>query len=176
MTHWRTGDFRQCVLCRQYGLRNAGCAGKMAAYAPERVTTMALILVVEDDKINAKLFDVVFRRLGGYDVIVTEDATEAIDVARSGAVDLIMMDVSLTNTQYQGEPVDGLDLTRILKADDSTRGIPVVLTTAHAMRGDRERFLSESGADEYVSKPIEDNQMLVALVKSMIERSQTQAA
>ncbi len=51
------------------------------------------------------------------------------------------MDVSLTNSRYQGEPVDGLQLTRMLKGDPETAHLPVLLVTAHAMQGDRERFL-----------------------------------
>ncbi len=129
---------------------------------------MARILVVEDDKINAKLFDLVLTRVGGFTVTVTEDAGEVVDLARKGQVDLILMDVSLSNSEYEGVPVDGIDLTRILKQDARTSSIPVVLTTAHALRGDRERFLQQSGADGYVAKPIEDNRALVSLVQELL--------
>lgn len=130
---------------------------------------MARILVVEDDSINAKLFELVLQRVGRHQVTVTEDAGEVVHAAGSGEVDLIMMDVSLSNTHFEGRAVDGLDLTRILKANAETAGVPIVLTTAHAMRGDRERFLRESGADDYISKPIEDNHQLVALVQNLLD-------
>ncbi|BCW99423.1 MAG: response regulator [Armatimonadota bacterium] len=135
---------------------------------------MANILVVEDDKINAKLFELVLTRVGGFAVTVTEDADEVIRIASEGQADLILMDVSLSNTEYEGVPVDGIELTRILKQDARTSSIPVVLTTAHALRGDRERFLQQSGADGYVSKPIEDNRALVSLVQGLLNSSEAQ--
>ncbi len=103
---------------------------------------MANILVVEDDKINAKLFELVLTRVGGFAVTVTEDADEVIRIASEGQADLILMDVSLSNTEYEGVPVDGIELTRILKQDARTSSIPVVLTTAHALRGDGSVFSS----------------------------------
>lgn len=136
---------------------------------------MAHILVVEDDKTNAKLFELVLKRVGGFDVTVTEDAGEVMRSAHEGGIDLILMDVSLSNTRYGGEPVDGLDLSKMLKSDKATSEIPVILTTAHAMRGDRERFLNQSGADDYISKPIEDNRVLVALVRRLIGEEQAAA-
>jgi CheY-like chemotaxis protein len=135
---------------------------------------MASILVVEDDKINAKLFELVLSRVGGFSVKVTEDASEVIRIAAEGKADLILMDVSLSNTEYDGVPVDGIDLTRLLKQDARTSSIPVVLTTAHALRGDRERFLEESGADGYISKPIEDNRALVAMVRELLNAGEQQ--
>jgi len=149
----------------------------LPAGARQQEREMPHILVVEDDPTNAKLFELVLKRVGGFEVTVTEDAEEVIRIARDGNVDLVMMDVSLSNTQYQGEPVDGLDLTRILKSDEHTGWLPIIVTTAHAMRGDRERFLDASGADDYVSKPIEDNHALVALVHRLLDaRSLASAA
>jgi CheY-like chemotaxis protein len=52
--------------------------------------------------------------------------------------------------------VDGIFITRLLKADPATAGIPVILATAHAMTGDRERFMAETGAEHYLAKPIHD--------------------
>lgn len=130
---------------------------------------MAHILVVEDDRANAKLFELVLKRVGGFEVTVTEDATEVVETATGGLTDIIMMDVSLSNTEYQGRLVDGVDLCHVLKADERTRHIPIIVTTAHAMRGDRERFLQESGADDYISKPIEDNQALIAMVSRLLD-------
>lgn len=129
---------------------------------------MQHIIVVEDDAANARLLEVILQRAGGFQVTVTEDAAFVVEAARNGEVDLVVMDVSLSNSEYQGELVDGLDLSRILKCDPATRHIPIILTTAHAMRGDRERFLGLSGADEYIPKPIEDNQALVALIRAII--------
>jgi CheY-like chemotaxis protein len=61
--------------------------------------------------------------------------------------------------------VSGVDLCRRLKSDPATVGVPVVLATAHAMRGDAESLIAESGADDYVAKPIVDHAAFVDLVR-----------
>jgi two-component system, cell cycle response regulator DivK len=126
------------------------------------------ILVVEDDAMNAKLFHLILTRRAGFQVEVTEDPERVLADARSGRVDLIIMDVSLSNSRIQGVAVDGLEITRRLKADPVARKVPVLLATAHAMKGSRERFLAESGADEYVSKPIMSGDDLVMRIRALI--------
>jgi CheY-like chemotaxis protein len=78
------------------------------------------------------------------------------------------MDISLSRTIYQGRKVDGIFITKMLKADPATAGIPVMLATAHAMSGDRERFLAETGAEHYLSKPIHDPDHFLAEVKKVL--------
>ena len=58
--------------------------------------------------------------------------------------------------------------SRLLKSDPTTQRIPVLLVTAHAMRGDRERFLEESGADDYISEPIPSYRILVEKVNDLL--------
>ena len=130
---------------------------------------MSRIVIVEDDKMNAKLFEVVLRRRGGFDVKITEDVEELMRLASQGLVDLVIMDVSLPNCRFEGKAVDGLTITRKLKQNPQTAEIPVILATAHAMHGDRERFLELSAADDYISKPIMDQAGLVEKVKSFIQ-------
>jgi CheY-like chemotaxis protein len=67
--------------------------------------------------------------------------------------------------------VDGLVLSRLIKDDPATAHIPVLLATAHAMEGDRERFLTASGADDYLQKPIYDPAVLVEKVNSVLNKS-----
>ena len=107
---------------------------------------MSVILLVEDNEMN---WDMLSRRLGrkGYQVVVATDGQQGLDMARSEAPDLILMDMSLP-------VVDGWEATRQLKAAPETRSIPVIALTAHAMAGDREMAL-EAGADDYDTKPIE---------------------
>ena len=76
-------------------------------------------------------------------------------MARAGA-DAIVMDVSLSDATHEGVPMSGVEICKILKGDPRTATIPVILATAHAMRGDDQKLLEESGADDYVSKPILD--------------------
>jgi CheY-like chemotaxis protein len=82
---------------------------------------------------------------------------------------LVLMDVSLRATQWQGRPIDGIELARLLKQRTPTR-LPVILATAHAMTGDRERLLAASGADAYLQKPVYDARELVEMVQQLISQ------
>ena len=92
--------------------------------------------------------------------------------ARDSATVAVLVDISLRNTQLNGRHVDGLTLGRILKADEHASSVPVILATAHAMAGDRERFLRESGADAFIRKPIADPAELLSLVADLVSRRQ----
>ena len=125
---------------------------------------MIRVLVVEDDQYNALLFRKLLERRGGCTVIVTESAEEIFNHVRSGAIDLVIMDVSLANTTWEGAPANGIELTQMLKREAATQSIPVLLATAHAMRGDAEAFVRDSCADGYVSKPILDHAAFIEQV------------
>ncbi len=127
------------------------------------------ILLVEDDPINVKFIKVVLAKKGGFEVIHTEDVPEILEIARAGDLAAIIMDVSLTRSTWEGQKVDGLAITKLLKADEACRAIPVLLATAHAMYGDREKFLQETGAEGYFPKPIHDPDAFVAAVRAVIE-------
>ncbi|MDV3352998.1 response regulator [Leptolyngbyaceae cyanobacterium CCMR0082] len=129
---------------------------------------MKTVLIVEDDMINARVFSKILTKRGGLAVKHTENVDEVIQIAESGEIDVILMDVSLSHSVYQGKPVDGIRITQMLKANSSTAALPIILVTAHAMDGDRENFLQQSGADGYISKPIVDHQKFVDDVKAMI--------
>ena len=112
---------------------------------------MTKILVVEDNETNR---DMLSRRLArkGYEVLIAIDGAEGVNMAETQAPDLILMDMSL--------PVlDGWEATRRLKAAVTTRAIPVIALTAHAMAGDREKALN-AGCDEYETKPVEFQRLL----------------
>ena len=114
------------------------------------------ILIVEDDPINVKFMQVVLVRKGGFDVVVSEDVEEILALVAGGDISAVIMDISLSNSVHLGQKVDGIYITRLLKAGPATKGIPVILATAHAMTGDRERFLADTGAEHYLSKPLHD--------------------
>ena len=119
------------------------------------------ILLVEDDASNAELTRMVLNG-NGFDVDVAEDGQEGLDKARARRYDLVIMDVRL--------PVlDGLSVTRMLKSDPKTAGIPVVALTAHAMKGDEQRALA-AGCAAYITKPIEVAQF-VQRISSFMEAS-----
>jgi CheY-like chemotaxis protein len=123
------------------------------------------VVVVEDDAMNALLFRKLLEKRCGSRVTVTESPDEVLALVRGGGVSLVLMDVSLANSRFQGRPVDGVALCRMLKSDPATCRVPVVLATAHAMRGDAELLLAESGADDYLSKPITDHAAFVERIR-----------
>jgi len=126
------------------------------------------ILLVEDDPINVKFIEVVLTRMGGYEVIVSEDVEEILALAKSGTLAGIIMDISLARSSYQGKKVDGIFITKLIKADPESAKIPVLMATAHAMYGDREKFLAETGAEGYLSKPIHDPDTFLREVQSVV--------
>ncbi|MFN3134276.1 MAG: response regulator [Candidatus Kryptonium sp.] len=130
---------------------------------------MAHILVVEDDVMTAQLFKIILERKGGFKVTVTDNGEEIMNILNSGDVNLIIMDVSLPGTFVNGVQVDGLKLSKMIKENEVTSKIPIILATAHAMRGDAERFLEESKADDYIPKPIVDHNLLIEKVKGYLK-------
>ena len=118
------------------------------------------ILIVEDNPLNMKLFSAMIAAQG-YDVLQAEDGVQGLDLARRLHPDLIIMDIQLPN-------MSGLDVTRNLKADEATRGISIIATTAFAMRGDEEMILA-SGCDAYMSKPIAISQFLELIETFMLK-------
>jgi CheY-like chemotaxis protein len=105
-----------------------------------------LILVVDDNDAGLMLVVAVLT-LEGFEVDTAGSAAELLVRLNERLPDLILMDVQLPGQ-------DGLTLTRQLKADPATEGIPIVALTAHAMPGDREEAL-RAGCMGYISKPIE---------------------
>jgi len=98
--------------------------------------------------------DMLSRRLirKGFDIVMAEDGQKGVDMSKSESPDLILMDLSL--------PVmDGWEATSTIKDETATAEIPIIVLTAHAMAGDREKAL-EAGADEYDTKPIEFKRLL----------------
>jgi CheY-like chemotaxis protein len=98
-------------------------------------------------------------------VTVSEDGPEILALGASGDVDLVIMDVSLGQTRLDGHPANGVEMCRRLKADPASALLPVLLATAYAMRGDAASLMAESGADDYVSKPIVDHDAFIAQVR-----------
>lgn len=129
---------------------------------------MRTVLIVEDDLINARVFSKILTKRGGLQVKHTENVDEVMQIAQSREADIILMDVSLSRSVYQGKPVDGIKITQMLKADPETASLPIILVTAHAMEGDRENFLKQSGADDYISKPVVDHQKFVDQIVALL--------
>jgi two-component system, cell cycle response regulator DivK len=129
---------------------------------------MKHILVVEDEPLNAILFRKILERRAGCRVTVTEDVPWILEQARDGGVDLVILDVSLSNSRWEGCAVNGVEVCRLLKAEPRSARVPVLLATAHAMRGDAESLLAASGADGYVAKPIVDHGAFIDHVRQLM--------
>lgn len=115
------------------------------------------ILIIEDNPINMKLASDLLV-IKGYDVIQANDAEKGIARAASESPDMILMDIQLPG-------MDGLSAIKLLKKKKETRDIKIVVITAFAMKGDREKMIA-AGSDGYVSKPI-DYRVLLSLIEML---------
>lgn len=118
------------------------------------------VLVVDDNAQNLKLVRVLLRT-EGYDVRTAVDAEEALGELEAFTPRLILMDLQLPG-------MDGLELTRKLKADPARRDIAIIAVTAYAMKGDEEKARA-AGCDGYVAKPI-DIETLPRMVRDQLDR------
>jgi CheY-like chemotaxis protein len=110
------------------------------------------VLVVEDNQVNQRVMKSVLERRG-YTVALADTGVAALSMTAQRNFDVILMDVQMPE-------MDGINATRLLRERDRQQGVHtvIVMLTAHAMEGDRERFLA-AGADGYVPKPIQISQL-----------------
>ena len=118
------------------------------------------ILVVDDNAANLKLVRVLLQT-EGYVVRTAVDTDQALQLLKLFRPNLILMDIQLPG-------MDGLELTRRLKADSATRQIPIVALTAYAMKGDDQKTAA-AGCDGYIAKPI-DTHRLPRLVAEFLSK------
>jgi CheY-like chemotaxis protein len=123
---------------------------------------MPKILLVEDNEMNR---DMLSRRLQrkGYAVVMAHDGEQGLEFARSESPDLILMDISLPK-------MDGWQVTRFLKSNPETKGIPVIALTAHALSTDRQKAF-EIGCDDYDTKPVEFGRLSEKIEHLLVEKS-----
>ncbi len=112
---------------------------------------MKKILVVDDNAANLKLAAVVLTG-AGYEVLTAADGETGVALARAQLPALVLMDVQMPG-------LDGLEATRLLRADPQTATIAIVALTALAMKGDEERILA-AGCDDYIAKPFRYQELL----------------
>ncbi len=126
-----------------------------------QILDKACILVVDDNPTNLKLASDVLE-FAGYHVLQAADAEEALDIIQRVRPSLILMDIALPG-------MDGLTLTRQLKANAETHDIIIVALTAFAMKGDDAKA-KEAGCDGYITKPI-DTRELPELVAGFLNQA-----
>jgi len=124
---------------------------------------MKRIAVVEDNPDNRLLVRVILEPL--YQVTEYENGFAALEGLPREKPDLVLLDVSLPE-------MDGTEVLRRLRADPCLRELPVLALTAHAMAGDREKYLA-AGFDDYVSKPIIDERLLLEAIRRKLPASVT---
>ncbi len=110
-----------------------------------------MILIVEDEPKNLTLLRDLLQ-VSGYSTIEATDGEKGVELAKASKPDLILMDVQMPK-------MDGLEATRILKAEATTSNIPVLALTSYAMKGDEERIL-QAGCDGYLAKPFDIQELL----------------
>ena len=123
----------------------------------------ARILLVEDNEVNR---DMLTRRLErkGFEIHAAEDGEAGVEKAAELLPDLILMDMSLPK-------LDGWEATRRVKAAESTKAIPVIALTAHAMDGDRQRAL-DAGCDDYDTKPVDFARLMSKIQAALQPKAQ----
>ena len=118
------------------------------------------ILVVDDEPKNRKLARDLLE-VSGYEVIEAIDGKQGIEMAKSHKPDLILMDIMM--------PVmDGMEVTRILKADSTTQNIPILAVSSQAMKGDKERIIG-CGCDGYLAKPFDIDELMESIAELLLK-------
>jgi len=119
---------------------------------------MKKIAVVEDNPDNRLLVQVILEPF--YDVVEYETGFTALAGLPRDNPDVVLLDISLPG-------MDGTEVLRRIRADERLRALPVVALTAHAMSGDREKYLA-AGFNDYVTKPIVDENLLLDVIKRLL--------
>ncbi|MDP8245680.1 MAG: response regulator [Candidatus Hinthialibacter antarcticus] len=119
---------------------------------------MKTIAVIEDNPDNRLLVSAILE--DDYEITEYETGPEALKGMKTEIPDLILLDISLPE-------MDGVEVLSLIRKDERLKHIPVIALTAHAMAGDREKYLSK-GFDEYITKPIVDESLLINAIQERI--------
>jgi two-component system cell cycle response regulator DivK len=122
---------------------------------------MLKILLIEDNEMNR---DMLSRRLErrGYHIVTAESGEQGLSLARVEAPDLILMDITLPE-------MDGWEVSRLLKADESTRHIPIIALTARVLMSDQAKAF-EVGCDDYDTKPVDFARLTEKIGNLLVEK------
>jgi len=120
---------------------------------------MYKILIVEDNTDNLAVLEAFLE--DDYELVNADDGRKGLEMAISQKPNLILMDISLPE-------MDGTEVLAEIKKIEDIKNIPTIALTAHAMVGDKEKYL-KLGFNSYVSKPILDDEELIELIESLIE-------
>ena len=119
---------------------------------------MNTVAVVEDNADNRLLLQAILDGL--YDLVEYENGVDALNGLSAQLPDLVLLDISLPG-------MDGNEILARIRADDRLKRLPVIALTAHAMAGDREKYLA-AGFNDYITKPIVDENLLLTAMEKWI--------
>ena len=119
---------------------------------------MNTVAVVEDNADNRLLLQAILDGL--YEVVEYENGVDALAGLAAQLPDLVLLDISLPG-------MDGNEILARIRADEQLRRLPVIALTAHAMAGDREKYLA-AGFNDYITKPIVDESLLLRAMEKWI--------
>jgi CheY-like chemotaxis protein len=127
---------------------------------------MTTIAVVEDNADNRLLLQAILDGL--YDLVEYENGTDALAGLAASLPDLVLLDISLPG-------MDGNEILARIRADRALQKLPVIALTAHAMSGDREKYLA-AGFNDYITKPIVDETVLLSAIERWLAVSRAGGA
>ncbi len=119
------------------------------------------LALVEDNADNRLLVQAILD--DEYEISEYENGAEAMDGLSSDVPDLVLLDISLPG-------MDGTEVLQWIRSQEALRSVPVIALTAHAMSGDREKYIA-LGFDDYVTKPIVDEDVLIGAIQRLLARS-----
>jgi len=122
---------------------------------------MTTIAIVEDNADNRLLLQAILDGL--YELVEYENGIDALAGLAASLPDLVLLDISLPG-------MDGNEILARIRADDTLRKLPVIALTAHAMSGDREKYLA-AGFNDYITKPIVDETLLLSAIERWLTAS-----
>jgi len=120
---------------------------------------MKTVLIIEDNRDNMDVLEAFLE--DDFELLEATDGQSGLDMVKEEQPDIVLLDISL--------PImDGLEVIKYIREDEVINNIPVIALTAHAMLGDKEKFL-KAGFDDYMSKPIIDDELLIDMINSVLE-------
>jgi CheY-like chemotaxis protein len=134
------------------------------ASSPQRdgSSIVTKVLYIEDNDDNVYMLKMRLELLGDFEVLAAEDGQKGCEMAATEQPDIILMDLEMP-------VVDGWEATRRLKGNPQTRDIPVIVLSAHALAGEREKAIA-AGCDEFDSTPIEFDRLVATMRRILAHR------
>ncbi|MCK9211164.1 MAG: response regulator [Ignavibacteriaceae bacterium] len=126
------------------------------------------ILIIEDDPFSQDFYNFIFKK-AGLKSLIMEDGDLILLELEKDEMGIIIMDINLKNTSLNGERINGVKFSRMIKENEKFKNIPVLLVTAYSINANGDSFFDESLADDYIVKPIIDYNELIMKVKSLLK-------